>query len=714
MSSYKTCSRCKKYLEIIHFINEDEKELKTCIYCRDQKTDCEYCGKTLSKRQIKEHKRKKHGENSDSESEPVDYIFPELTGEQNRIVNRVLQRQNVRVFAKAGTGKTTTALVLADKCYKKYNKKTLIVTYNRALCNDVRNKVGEREHIDVHTYHSLCGSLYRKTCRDDSAILTCIQTSLPNDCKWDLVIIDEAQDMKEVHFKLIERVLKKCKPTVLIMGDPFQRLYGSGAGAWYLKADEHFKHLIKGTFENLHLSISFRISHEMADYINTNLNPNVFAERLDLDEKLKKDISLWWGRGIHANPNRSADSGSLVIVSKQNLKNEVEKNYEIFSTSQSIVLATTCKNINSPAGDLAQRIDRKYGEPKVVDRETQCKFDKRMRHYATINQSKGLEYDFVCVPDMSNYWLDNKTNYNGDELRMYNLYYVALTRARKRLLVCEIYYPKVRPFCTYPNFNVTDNVNQKKSANSVTTLLEFVPVLNLDFYKVKKVSSIGEELEKNTYVIAQGKDYSVELSKFMGASIATMLSIRRGQFNKESYEGPKYPDIERWIEETSFDEPSWSTVVKFQVALEVFETGFQFLWTQITDELLDKYIDEDFMEKCIENTEEMLSKFNQIKYEFPISYETKMERYTNKYEPRIHGRCDFLADNSVIELKLSNNTLCLEHIEQCLLYASMFREQGRRLDTAYLYYPNKALLYRIKLTVPDKEYIDVILTRKCM
>jgi superfamily I DNA/RNA helicase/serine/threonine protein kinase len=87
-----------------------------------------------------------------------DYI---LTTEQKDIVSSVEKYNRIKVEALAGTGKTTTILAIilnyAELCIKK-RKKILVLTFNRAIANEIQDKI-KKERLDgvaeAKTVHSL-------------------------------------------------------------------------------------------------------------------------------------------------------------------------------------------------------------------------------------------------------------------------------------------------------------------------------------------------------------------------------------------------------------------------------------------------------------------------------------------------------------------------------------------------------------------------------
>jgi superfamily II DNA or RNA helicase len=90
--------------------------------------------------------------------------------EQFKIVNDVLNGKNIIVDAVAGSGKTTTILHIGERL-KESNKKILVLTYNKKLEIDTKNKILNlylNNLISVYTYHScVCSHFYCKCSNDN-------------------------------------------------------------------------------------------------------------------------------------------------------------------------------------------------------------------------------------------------------------------------------------------------------------------------------------------------------------------------------------------------------------------------------------------------------------------------------------------------------------------------------------------------------------------
>jgi hypothetical protein len=198
---------------------------------------------------------------------------------------------------------------------------------------------------------------------------------------FDFVCIDEVQDMTEQFYLLVMDYFAKVRslsaPQMLIVGDPFQQVYKyRGARLEYLlrphlyfsfatssaaaaAAVESSEERDGGEDANadddcsptpwveLKLSVSFRISHEMAKFINSKLDPRKLKHAYpEWYEKHGKWIDAAWQSGIHAAETRAPEPGSVVELSgyaTAEMIQAVDKCFVEFTQSQTVMLALTTK-----------------------------------------------------------------------------------------------------------------------------------------------------------------------------------------------------------------------------------------------------------------------------------------------------------------------------------------------------------------------------------
>ena len=392
---------------------------------------------------------------------------------------------NVIVDAVAGSGKTTCILHIARK-YS--NLKILLITYNAKLKVETREKVRELNILNlkdnVHTYHSFCVKNYSEKCKEDKGILKVLEnnTRPKYSYNYDLIILDEAQDISETYFKLVNKIYNDNMQSakICILGDMYQSIYSfNGADPRYIKYADQIFNLNNISWNKCPLSESFRITKEMSDFINkcmlnnnriisnklTNIKPNyiicdVFGDRLGTSSISRPfaEIKRYLNMGYTA---------SDIFVLAPSIKND-ETPVRILENK----IKDTLKNIMVyvPISD-EEKIDEEIMRDKIV--------------FSSFHQAKGLERKVVLVFGFD----EGYFNFHAKEHDRYvcpNTLYVATTRALEHLTVFHHYRNNYLPFINkdelikYTNFERSNlsitKFNSKKNIISVTDLVNHISV----------------------------------------------------------------------------------------------------------------------------------------------------------------------------------------------------------------------------------------------
>ena len=126
--------------------------------------------------------------------------LPEISIEQNNIIQQLSLNNNVVVDSVAGSGKTTSILYIAKFFY---NIDILLLTYNSKLKLETREKAKKMgiSNIEVHSYHSFCVKNYDDQCFTDSIIKQIINKKNPStQFNFGLIVLDEAQDITSLYY----------------------------------------------------------------------------------------------------------------------------------------------------------------------------------------------------------------------------------------------------------------------------------------------------------------------------------------------------------------------------------------------------------------------------------------------------------------------------------------------------------------------------------
>ena len=201
----------------------------------------------------------------------------ELSAEQANILLHIENGKNVVVDSCAGTGKTTLILSVAKALH---NKKLLQMTYNSMLRYEVKDRVKRSniENMQVHTFHSLAVRYYLPTSFTDTGIRYILLkdldpiVALP---RFDVFVLDEAQDMTFIYFQFMAKVARDAGSPIqlLILGDYMQGLYEfKGADIRFLTMADiiwsEFASLASPEFQKCTMKMSYRITNPMCSFVN--------------------------------------------------------------------------------------------------------------------------------------------------------------------------------------------------------------------------------------------------------------------------------------------------------------------------------------------------------------------------------------------------------------------------------------------------------------
>lgn len=356
------------------------------------------------------------------------YTLCDPSDEQKLIVNSVFEN-NVIVNAVAGSGKTTTVLHIS-KTYAA--RKILLLTYNRKLRLETKEKAEtlELKNLEVHTYHSYGYRYYDKEAATDKGLNLILDKNIQtkNETKYDIVILDEAQDITPTLFKFAKKVYldSSVGGQLCIFGDVHQSIYDfNDADCRFLKYGDMIFNWNNHPFQQLQLNTSYRLTDNMAGF----MNKCVLTDRTINTTKPGQKITYLITNIFEEKRNKI----------KQCINEYLAKGYQF---EDIFVLAPSVKMVGSRGGDtpinILSNMLTVQGIPIYVPSNDDEKLDDDVLRgklvFSTFHQAKGLERLVVIVYgfDMSYfkfYKKDSNPNICPNEL------YVALTRAKERLTI---------------------------------------------------------------------------------------------------------------------------------------------------------------------------------------------------------------------------------------------------------------------------------------
>lgn len=360
-----------------------------------------------------------------------------MSVEQESVLKHIIEGSNVIVDACAGSGKSTTILSIAKELP---DMKIRQFTYNSMLRHEIKEKTRELglSNIEIHTYHSFSVKYYSSNAHTDTGIRNIIGKDMkPRQLlpEIDLLVIDETQDMTFLYFQLVVKMIRDSgkKVQLLILGDYMQGLYEfKGADIRFLThADLFWKELplLKdNTFQKCTLKMSYRITNQMAKFINRDM---LGENRLNSCRDGTPVIYI-------RRPRHQIEQ--IVVYQIRRLLSEGE------SPSDFFVLGSSVKGVNSNIRRMENTLTE-HGIPCHVPMFETDASDERVIDgkvvFSTFHSVKGRQRKYVFVVGFDQGFFYNARNV--DQTVCPNTLYVGTTRATHGLYLLEN--DSSRPLC---------------------------------------------------------------------------------------------------------------------------------------------------------------------------------------------------------------------------------------------------------------------------
>lgn len=441
------------------------------------------------------------------EKEATKVINP--SKEQKAIINNIANNKSIIVDAVAGSGKTTTVLFIAQK---NPEKSVLQITYNKELKLEVRNKVQVKNlnNLEIHTYHSLAVKFYDHTAHTDDKMIKIISENIrPKKIKkYDIVIVDEVQDMTPNYYSLICKFLidmDLLSSLLVILGDRYQGIYE------FKNADLRF------------LTMSHKI------WTNILKNKNCMALPLQESYRVTKQIA-WFVNNAMLGQNRitsNKEGKHPVYYYKKNkfiahtiFAKEISKFLKMgYNPSDIFVLAYSVKGKgNNPIKKLENLLVQE-NIPVYFSRDDEEGIDENIIKgkvaFTSFHQSKGRERKIVFIYGFEEsyfdfYAKDKDRNVCPSEL------YVATTRASEILVLLEHDSDNQMPFMQHDH-----------DAMQTSGMVKVIKNTNVKPVKIKKDKKPIEKDLHNTTVSELTKYIDEETLKNLGILLAQICEIEK-------------------------------------------------------------------------------------------------------------------------------------------------------------------------------------------
>lgn len=595
-------------------------------------------------------------------------MLPPVSLEQQAVISQ-LSVSNVIVDSVAGSGKTTTVIHVA---LNDSRRSMLLLTYNANLKIDTRKKIKQYgiKNMEVHSYHSFCRTHFAPDCHTDQGISCFLNKAKGVPCRfdYDIIAIDEVQDMTPLYFHVVcfiqKHNKKDCK--ILLIGDKNQSIYSFNcADQRFLTMGHTVFDFSPHEFAHLKLQTSYRITHEMSNFINKCvLNEERMSATKD-GEKVRYIVC-----NVFDNENDHGDDSDPLIEVKSYLKK--------YDYQDIYILAPSVKTKTTPARQLANRLTA-LGHPIFVPNTDDEKMDEDVMKgkivFSTFHQAKGCQRKVVLVFGFDASYMKYYAR-NALPHKCPNPLYVAITRGQERLTVFHHYRNDFLPFvkrehlehhtilleyerlCVRHCDEITPDI-----PTSVTDILRFLPSHVLDeaqrYVEYDIVQDKDEEFIDIPRKTRQGKLVE-NVSDITGIAIPSYLNYL--------YNG----DCELLHvceDDTDTDIENPEKLLKLANIYCSKMNGYNFKLAQITDY---SWLSGENLSKCIERMKCYIKKVAQ----FEIQYIEEPNEF--QYNRKLLGIVDCLQeDKEVWEFKCVSS-LTHENKLQLALYAYLVETKERK------------------------------------
>lgn len=406
-----------------------------------------------------------------------------LTLEQLSIIKQFNRGNNIRIISGPGCGKTTTLHQIYKNSTKKSADKFLYLTYNARLKTEARIRFKNYSNVEAHNFDSFIKKYFNNN-KAPPYMLSDIKhpnhyLSLRNFTK---LFIDEAQDMTELHFKLICEILKNYPDLqIVIVGDPKQSIYeyNGGSPKYLLDPEKYFKR----RFRSEKLSITFRVPTLISRFINNQFLVNSGTKIYPSREGGKVEYYL-------IEPYKSTKIRGIVM----------DKIRKYGPDNVTLLMANSPSELNNkaPQTKIINQLSNNGVNIWISGDSNQEEAMKGKFCVSSYHCFKGMERKCVII-----WGFDESYDkyFNHSNISEPNPLYVALTRASNELVLLHTskksYYPTVNINNLHKdcNFNEIDAIKvedkdcHRKKHTSPTTLSKHININFMRKFQIPETSN---------------------------------------------------------------------------------------------------------------------------------------------------------------------------------------------------------------------------------
>ena len=574
-----------------------------------------------------------------------------LTNEQSRMINLAKQGHNILVDACVGSGKTTSIQIL---CEQMSNKKILYLTYNRLLKIDAQDKI-KSPNVTVTNYNSYVNKLLVENdvyVGVDCQLEVYLSKKFNDPNKYDLLIVDEYQDIESDHANLLNIIKERNKGIqIIFVGDLSQKIYDNS------RID--IKKFIEGylkRYKIIKYTKCFRLSKSYANRIGkiwkkeiNGVNKDCIIKEWDLDQTIKFLLRRKPSEILCLGTNYSTSD-------RKKIQNELEENAKT-------------------------KFNKITVYSKIMDADDGIKINKNDAIFTTFDSCKGMERDICVVCDFTEKYWDSrieKPMQKYDVLR--NIFCVAMSRGKKYIIFVNKTLSDLKLKRKYIMKTKYEN-----GAFHVTNMFDFKYKEDVDkCYKsirARKIENDDENVRSDNSIIkTKRRDGKIDLSPCVGIfqeTYFTKFDIRTQIEYAQLVKNINSQKVYNWRN------MNLQNQILYLTSLETGQNRYKKVKNFIT-----------------ESTERKL--FKRLGCEFDKKEKVQIRSTINfSHNNSITGIADVLKDNVVWEIKFVS-ALKKKDFLQCAMYIALLNlKKGRLWNTM-----NNEMY---EITIPNKtKFLDMV------
>jgi hypothetical protein len=662
--------------------------------------------------------------------------------EQQVILDNVKLGKNVKINAVFGSGKTTTALMIAKN---NPDRKILLITYNARLKDDTRTRIKKYgiTNVEIHNYHSFCIKYLGVQAYTDLPIIRYFENDqyiLKINLDFDMLILDEAQDIKPIYYKVIHLILNYITPQIIVMGDVCQSLYEySGSDSRYLSmADRIYDNMYDTNnskdWVNCELTTSYRLTNQQNSFFKC-ITGMPHINTIKDGAKVSYYVVDLYGDMMYNQVVKWIDAGvplDQIYILQRSLKSKRQ----------------------TPTNTLVNKLSNAGYPVYVPNNDDEVLRDQNILGkivFATFHQTKGCEREAVLITGFDSSYYE----YGGDKIsktHIPNALAVALSRSLNHLAIFQSqdkdhlnYIDSSSLLRLYKSgqidlricsmglfvnrVDLTSKINYNIPNIDITQMLDHLPVellkLCLDEIDIKCESICTNTRNNKNIINISGvskqkygdKTLSESVSDFNGLAIPAMFEyLRTGKISifdyleTDCWSAFLSPEVDsrtslhnpllnivfgRAIIDDDLIRTDISYIYNKIITWNYLKNGYKHRRNQISE---INWIDMETFMSGVNRLDDFFKNNRDIQFEYPITYMKNGKQY--------NGFIDILVDeNTIYEIK-TTSSIRDEYFLQVVLYGYLYSHSidshnNNNINTVYLFDVLNGNKYTISGKKPD-------------